>query len=215
MLVTVVLAVGLVGCGSGISEEDLAAVRSEAADAEASLRDLLDEAASEAEAAAEAASEAADSAADRLSGLESELADAEGAIVVAESERDAAVADLEPQEVLADRASELDDLAADLDARANGLEERASELEAREAAVSGTEAAIAASTFGNGTFIVGQDIPAGRYRSDGTGNGCYWERNTADGDGIIDNHFGSSPAVATVRDGEIFRTEDCGTWSPA
>jgi hypothetical protein len=69
--------------------------------------------------------------------------------------------------------------------------------------------------FADGNYVVGQDIPAGTYRSEKRVRDCYWERTTPNGD-IIDNNlatFASAGALVTVRDGESFNPgEECGEW---
>ena len=74
---------------------------------------------------------------------------------------------------------------------------------AREKAVGTAEAVAAANTFdGDGTYIVGDDIQPGTYKSEG-GSPCYWARLGAGGEDIIDNSLGSGPAVVTVRPGDF------------
>ncbi|KAA3661730.1 MAG: hypothetical protein DWQ04_15540 [Chloroflexi bacterium] len=41
----------------------------------------------------------------------------------------------------------------------------------------------------DGFFAVGEEILPGKWRSSGTGIGCYWARLNANQD-LIDNHFG-------------------------
>lgn len=78
----------------------------------------------------------------------------------------------------------------------------------REAAV-----ALLIQPKGQGIWTVGLEIAAGRWRSTGDGQQCYWQRSP-DGapDDIIDNHFGSAGGTVTLREGEEFQTQDCGTW---
>lgn len=68
--------------------------------------------------------------------------------------------------------------------------------------------------FADGTQVVGKDIPAGTYNSTPSSD-CYWERATANGN-IIANDFithAAAGALVTVREGETFISEDCGTWT--
>lgn len=103
-----------------------------------------------------------------------------------------------------------------LDAKAAALAERTSAVAARERAVSGEEARIEASTFSDGSYLVGTDIPAGSYVADGgNGAGCYWARMNGSNTDILDNHLSSGGQVrATIYDGEIFETRACGEWRP-
>jgi hypothetical protein len=65
---------------------------------------------------------------------------------------------------------------------------------------------------GNGIYTVGSEIIPGKWRSAGSGDGCYWARLDS-GQNIIDNHFGLSGGTVTVRptDYEV-ELLDCGTW---
>ncbi len=44
---------------------------------------------------------------------------------------------------------------------------------------------------GDGFYTVGDEIAPGRWRSNGSGDGCYWARLDSDQD-ILDNHYGIS-----------------------
>jgi len=71
-----------------------------------------------------------------------------------------------------------------------------------------------ATSFGTGTWLVGEDIASGTYR--GGGEGCYWERLSGlggDFEDIITNYFGDGPTVVTISSSDVaFATNDCGTW---
>ncbi len=71
-------------------------------------------------------------------------------------------------------------------------------------------------TVEDGTWTVGTDLPAGKYRT--TANvdpSCYWAilKSGTNGDQIIANDIpgGGRPTV-TLKAGEDFKTQDCGTW---
>lgn len=73
----------------------------------------------------------------------------------------------------------------------------------------------AVSSFGDGTWRVGEEIQPGTYRAPGGGL-CYWERlsgfsgNLGD---IITNDFGTKNGTVTIASSDVgFHTEDCGTW---
>ncbi|MER8003036.1 hypothetical protein [Streptomyces sp. NPDC095613] len=55
----------------------------------------------------------------------------------------------------------------------------------------------------------------GTYRTEGALSDCYWERTAEDGQ-IIDNQFATQARriTVTVRDGELFKSEQCGAWKP-
>lgn len=74
-----------------------------------------------------------------------------------------------------------------------------------------------ATTFGDGSWVVGKDIAPGTYTTMGK-DGCYWERER-DTSGlsasILANDTGSGPSVVTIlpTDGG-FKSLNCGEWSP-
>lgn len=77
-----------------------------------------------------------------------------------------------------------------------------------------------ATTFGEGTWVVGQQIQPGRYRSTGPGPddfGCYWERKRGLGgtfNDIIANDNQSGPTIVEIAASDIgFKSSGCGTWS--
>lgn len=75
-----------------------------------------------------------------------------------------------------------------------------------------------ATSFTDGTFLVGSDIEAGTYKTDGDdlGLGCYWERASDDSgsmDAIITNNFGVGPDRVTVNSGEIFKVNGDCEWA--
>lgn len=55
----------------------------------------------------------------------------------------------------------------------------------------------------------------GTYQVSGELENCYWERTTQAGD-IIDNQFATQARkiTVTVRVGELFTSDGCGTWAP-
>lgn len=70
-------------------------------------------------------------------------------------------------------------------------------------------------TFSDGTWEVGTDIAPGKYKTPGTST-CYWARlRTTDNSDIIDNNLGAGPQVVTVKAGEFFQSQRCGTWTKA
>lgn len=93
------------------------------------------------------------------------------------------------------------------------LADRESEIEEREQAVSATEERVAQESFAGGVHVVGRDIAAGQYRTDG-GELCYyaWKSGTDGNASIIDNNISEGPATVTVNDGDVFESKGCGTW---
>jgi DNA-binding beta-propeller fold protein YncE len=76
-----------------------------------------------------------------------------------------------------------------------------------------------ATYFGDGTWVVGDDIQAGTYRSSETGSGCYWERLSGfsgELDDIIANGVTDAIWVVEIASTDAgFSTERCGTWTEA
>jgi len=76
------------------------------------------------------------------------------------------------------------------------------------------ETTPAVASFGNGTHIVGTDIVAGTYRSQGTRT-CYWARLSGFGgelDDVLANG-NSAPEIVTISASDAaFETSGCGQW---
>jgi hypothetical protein len=109
----------------------------------------------------------------------------------------------------------------DLDAlteREAELDDREAELAEREAAITEAEDEAAASTFGNGVYVVGEDIEAGEYRSAGADGsnpvGCYYAflSGTGSDADIIDNNIVEGQTRVTLRDGDVFESQSCESW---
>lgn len=65
---------------------------------------------------------------------------------------------------------------------------------------------------GDGFYLVGVDIAPGVWRSQGTGDRCYWEIDTRTGD-IISNHFGMAGGTMYIPSTAFqVSVEDCGSW---
>ena len=74
-----------------------------------------------------------------------------------------------------------------------------------------------ATTFGDGLFIIGEDIVPGTYRNSSSSNGCFWERLsgfTGELDDTITNSFTTILQIVTILQTDVgFSSDDCGTWS--
>jgi hypothetical protein len=79
-----------------------------------------------------------------------------------------------------------------------------------------TASAARLTVFGDGTYRVGRDVPAGTYRTRG-GDGCYWERlKSFSGSfgAILANENAEGPALVTLkRTDKGFTTNGCGRWT--
>jgi len=73
-------------------------------------------------------------------------------------------------------------------------------------------AALGDTTFTDGEYVVGQDMPAGVYKTDGQSfsGSCYWAHHKNDGGAAGDliggsqaNHVGSGPTSFKARQGEV------------
>jgi hypothetical protein len=73
----------------------------------------------------------------------------------------------------------------------------------------------AGTTIEEGTYTVGVDIQPGTYRAVGAGSNCYWAitKSGSNGSDIIDNHIGAGNLTVTLKAGQDFTSERCGTWS--
>ena len=73
-----------------------------------------------------------------------------------------------------------------------------------------------ATSAGNGTYLVGTDLQAGRYKTDGnTASSCYWERTkdaSGELDSIIANDSFDGPGYVTVNAGEYVKFSRGCTW---
>jgi hypothetical protein len=72
-------------------------------------------------------------------------------------------------------------------------------------------------TMEDGLYHVGEDVPAGTYRMREAvtdDDWCYWRKSKdAEGSDIIDNDLaGSGRLQVTLKAGQWFETQRCGTW---
>lgn len=72
-----------------------------------------------------------------------------------------------------------------------------------------------APTISNGTWTVGTDFPAGTYRTVGAPGDCYWKIavSGSNGSDIVNNHIGGGNLTVTLKQGQDFQSEGCGTWT--
>ncbi|MET7797894.1 hypothetical protein [Streptomyces decoyicus] len=75
-------------------------------------------------------------------------------------------------------------------------------------------------TVGQGSYLVGEDIAAGTYKTGGPAASdvplCYWARakdSSGEMDSIIANGTPQGPARVTVNKGETFETNGCKEWT--
>lgn len=72
-----------------------------------------------------------------------------------------------------------------------------------------------ATEFADGTFKVGFDVAAGRYRTPGpavAGAGCVWSR-TRPGGAILARGTALGPIVVTLRAGDLMTSTGCKPWT--
>lgn len=177
--------------------------------------------------------EAAQTRSEELEPLEGEVDRLEAELTDAEAQRDRAVGDArselkeERDRVLSEAQDEADDIIASAEEQASDLldvaEGRVAALDEREAALDEraeeldvAEERQAASSFGNGVHIVGTDIEAGLYRTEG-GSNCYWARLSGLSGGFGDltaNGLPDGPANVEIRPSDAgFESSGCATWN--
>ena len=149
------------------------------------------------------ANTALDEAQDGNSALESSLADAESSLETVEAEAETLRADVD----------EIDALEKALDKREQELEERETEVSDREDQVAATEIQIDTDTIpGDGLYEVGEDIPAGKYKTTGK-VGCYYAvLNSTDTHDIAHNNNIDGAATVTVKKGDYLELSRCAEW---
>ncbi len=151
--------------------------------------------------------------------LEAERDEALEALATAEEQRDDALEDLAIAEQQRDTVqASMDEVEEERDAALARAEEAEDALATTEedAANEAEEAEAAGVQFGDGTWVVGEDIEPGVYRNEG-GTSCYWERLSGlsgeFGD-IIANDNPDGPAVVEIASSDTaFSSQRCGTWS--
>ena len=117
------------------------------------------------------------------------------------------------QAALDKRQQQLDQRENALNARANTLNQQAQQQQQQQQnPVQTTPAPVQTSTFGDGLYQVGTDIPAGTY-STGGGPTCYWATlSDSNANSILDDHSGPGPQTVTVNT-PYFASSGCGTWT--
>ena len=154
------------------------------------------------------------------SGQEDEGDGDDGELAAAQGQLD------EAQDALDDAQDARDEAQVERDEALDRVAELEAELEAATEAPPTTEAptttapptTAAPAGFGDGTYVVGEDIDPGRYSAPG-GEFCYWERLSGFGgtiDEIIANDISEGPATVEIAGSDAgFSTNGCGTWTPA
>lgn len=83
------------------------------------------------------------------------------------------------------------------------------------AAPSGGPASSTA-TIGDGTWLVGEDMAAGQWKTSGQVEaGCYWQISKAGTNGndiIANDNVSGGVARVTVKKGQEFKSDGCGDW---
>jgi hypothetical protein len=72
-----------------------------------------------------------------------------------------------------------------------------------------------ATSFGDGTFVVGTDIAAGTYKASPSKK-CYWARlsSTENELDILANHYATGPTTVTIKTSDAaFVSQRCGQWT--
>jgi hypothetical protein len=65
----------------------------------------------------------------------------------------------------------------------------------------------------DGVYLIGLNMAPGKWRSNGAGEKCYWEKTSTTQD-IIDNHFGVASVIVDIAPTDFqFKTDGCGVWT--
>ncbi len=65
----------------------------------------------------------------------------------------------------------------------------------------------------DGVYIIGLNMAPGKWRSNGAGEKCYWEKLSTTQE-IIDNHFGVASVIVDIAPTDFqFKTNGCGVWT--
>src|SRR5690606_7789520 len=141
---------------------------------------------------------------EKNSDLLGESAEMAGEIATLTKEGDEAVGKL----------ADVEDREAEVDERKAAVDERTRKVEELEAAVTETEQRIEESTFGDGIYVVGEDVAPGEYRSEG-GSFCYYafKDGTGADAGIIDNNIVQGQTRVTLSEGDVFESSSCSDWT--
>ncbi|MGO2081140.1 hypothetical protein [Glutamicibacter arilaitensis] len=120
------------------------------------------------------------------------------------------------EDAVEERGAALDEQAANLDTRDQELQDAEDKVAEREKAVGKIAAEQLENSVDSGVWTVGSDIKAGTYRTkESVGSDCYWAvlQTGTNGSDIIDNGIpgGGRPTV-TVKKGQDFESQRCGTW---
>ena len=102
--------------------------------------------------------------------------------------------------------------------RASDLEDRAKDLKQREAEVAAAEKSLEARTVeGDGTYIVGQDVKAGVYKTSGPNDdydSCYYAVHPSPSkpSDFVTNGNISGTGVVSLSNGQMFESKRCDSW---
>jgi hypothetical protein len=113
-----------------------------------------------------------------------------------------------------DKASAAEAKKAELDARDTALAKAEAQLKADQAALDAKTKQVQDSQFSDGVHLVGTNVAPGVY-SISNGSSCYyaWMTGTGSDADIIDNNIVNGPATVTLKPGDVFETNRCGTWT--
>ena len=116
------------------------------------------------------------------------------------------------QAALDKRQQQLDQREAALNQRAATLNQQVQQQQQQQTPVQQPPATVQSTTFGDGLYQVGTDIPAGTYNTAG-GPTCYWATlSDSNANSILDDHSGPGPQTVTVNT-PWFASNACGTWT--
>lgn len=120
------------------------------------------------------------------------------------------------ESLLDDRGETLSSRSSDLDEREESLNETEGTIEEREAAVAELELNLEENSIpGSGTFLVGEDVEPGVYRTLGSRD-CWWERLaglSGEYNDVIATGVSDGPVYVTISETDVaFHTDQCADW---
>lgn len=98
--------------------------------------------------------------------------------------------------------------------RQDALQKKTADVDALKKQLDEQQQAVVASQLTDGMHVVGTDTQPGVYSITESTN-CYyvWKTGTGSDADIVDNNIVSGPATVTLKPGEVFETQGCGSWN--
>jgi hypothetical protein len=113
-----------------------------------------------------------------------------------------------------ENAAASDEAKSEALAKQREYDRKVAEVDSQKAQLDEQQNAVVASQLSDGVHVVGTDTEPGTYSTTDTTN-CYyaWMTGTGSDAEIVDNNIVSGPATVTLKAGDVFETNRCGTWN--